>query len=413
MALDPDVFFLLLLPPLLFLDGWLHPQGRPRRDADRRHAGIGAGGLHGAWHRAADPLVDPRAAAGGVHAGGRDLADPIAVSAIAGQTPLPLRMPHLEGEALFNDASGLVCMRFAVAAALTGSFGLSQALLDFLWVASGGLGVGFAVTWLVTRARSSSPSVLVGDDGGAQILASVLIPFGVYLLAEALHCSGILAAVAAGITMGHSPHAHWQAVTRIRRTAVYTLQLLANGSVFVLLGEQIPSILAGAGETVLPTGHHNPWWSGWASSSPWLLRVGLGIDEGRLPGHAVPRADVPRPAVACGGCHVGGGRAGRRHAGRRAHLAFGAEQWHTLSGRDLAIFLAAGVILMSLLVATVLLPRALRGVVLRRRPVSPRRNRPYGQPKPPSVRSNVPSLLAASTSQRASTPVSTRQRRPV
>src|SRR2546429_10024437 len=95
-------------------------------------------------------------------------------------------------------------MRFAVAAALTGSFGLSQALLDFLWVASGGLGVGFAVTWLVTRARSSSPSVLVGDDGGAQILASVLIPFGVYLLAEALHCSGILAAVAAGITMGHS-----------------------------------------------------------------------------------------------------------------------------------------------------------------------------------------------------------------
>src|SRR2546427_7515552 len=54
---------------------------------------------------------------------------------------LPICMRRiLEGEALFNDASGLVCMRFAVAAALTGSFGLSQALLDFLWVASGGLG---------------------------------------------------------------------------------------------------------------------------------------------------------------------------------------------------------------------------------------------------------------------------------
>ncbi len=143
-ALDPDVFFLLLLPPLLFLDGWRIPKDDLRRDAPTvvtlalglvvfTVLGIGLL-IH--WLIPAVPLPVAFALAAVISP-----TDPIAVSAIAGQTPLPLRMRRiLEGEALFNDASGLVCMRFAVAAALTGSFGLSQALLDFLWVASGGLG---------------------------------------------------------------------------------------------------------------------------------------------------------------------------------------------------------------------------------------------------------------------------------
>ena len=77
--------------------------------------------------------------------------DPIAVSDIAGRTPVPTRMqPVLEGEALFNDASDLVCMRLAVAAALTGSVALSAALLSFLWVVLGGLAIGAGVTWLAT-----------------------------------------------------------------------------------------------------------------------------------------------------------------------------------------------------------------------------------------------------------------------
>ncbi|MCQ8140296.1 cation:proton antiporter domain-containing protein, partial [Vibrio parahaemolyticus] len=69
--------------------------------------------------------------------------DPIAVSAIAARVPIPKRMMHiLEGESLLNDASGLVCLRFAVAAALTGSFSAGQAALSFLWVAGAGLAIG-------------------------------------------------------------------------------------------------------------------------------------------------------------------------------------------------------------------------------------------------------------------------------
>jgi len=151
-------------------------------------------------------------------------------------------------------------MRVALAAALTGGFPLQGAIGSFLWVSLAGVAVGVATTWLVTRTNADM-SVLLGDGGAAQILLTLLILTGSYLLAEFLHCSGILAAVAAGITMGFTPHSHWQAVTRIRRTAVWdTVQFAANGSIFVLLGEQIPFILAAAGQRVRITGHHNPWW---------------------------------------------------------------------------------------------------------------------------------------------------------
>ncbi|MEB0059437.1 Na+/H+ antiporter [Variovorax sp. LG9.2] len=373
-ALDPDVFFLVLLPPLLFLDGWRIPKDDLRREAPTIltlalglvvFTVLGLGLLiH--WFVPAMPLAVGFALAAIISP-----TDPIAVAAIAGQTPLPLRMRRiLEGEALFNDASGLVCMRFAVAAALTGSFLLSQAVLDFLWVALGGLSIGCAVTWLLTKARSAS-SVLVGDDGGAQILVSVLIPFGVYLLAEAMHCSGILAAVAAGITMGHSPHSHWQAVTRIRRTAVWdTLQLVANGSVFVLLGEQIPAILAGAAQTVRITGHQNPWWlavyvSGivlalaalrfvWVWTSMQLAFLGMRSFK------QVPRAAQWRVVAAMS---VAGVRGAITLAGVLT-LPLAMADGSPFPGRDLAILLAAGVIVVSLTVATVLLPRVLRGLTL-------------------------------------------------
>src|SRR5690606_24726076 len=123
------------------------------------------------------------------------------VSAIAARVPIPKRMMHiLEGESLLNDASGLVCLRFAVAAALTGSFSIGAAALNFLWVAVAGLAVGVAVTVAASRAKAWVTKKW-GEDTGSQILVSLLMPFGAYLLAEHLHASGILAAVSAGVTM--------------------------------------------------------------------------------------------------------------------------------------------------------------------------------------------------------------------
>src|SRR5690606_6830028 len=127
----------------------------------------------------------------------------------------------LEGESLLNDASGLVCFRFAVAAALTGGFSLAQATMSFLWVAAGGLAIGIGFTLLVNRAQMFL-SRRLGEESGTPILVNLLIPFGAYLLAEELHASGILAAVAAGITMSYVElTGRALATTRVQRAAVW------------------------------------------------------------------------------------------------------------------------------------------------------------------------------------------------
>lgn len=188
--------------------------------------------------------------------------DPIAVSAIAARVPVPKRMMHiLEGESLLNDASGLVCLQFAIAAALTGTFSLFNAGLNFLWVALGGIAVGVSVTWTIVRAQEWT-SEHFGAESGSQILTSLLIPFAAYLAAETIHCSGILAAVAAGMAMSFTEASgRTLAITRVRRSTVWdVVQFAANGIIFVLLGEQLPGILSNAIDTVRITGHRNPWW---------------------------------------------------------------------------------------------------------------------------------------------------------
>lgn len=145
-TLEPDIFFLLFLPPLLFLDGWRIPPDDMFKDGVTIlelalglvvFTVIGMGFfIH--WMLPAMPLAVAFALAAVISP-----TDPIAVSAIAQRTPIPKRLMHiLEGESLLNDASGLVCMRFAIAAALTGSFSVGAATLNFLWVAIGGIVIG-------------------------------------------------------------------------------------------------------------------------------------------------------------------------------------------------------------------------------------------------------------------------------
>jgi NhaP-type Na+/H+ or K+/H+ antiporter len=148
--LQPDIFFLLFLPPLLFLDGWRIPKAGLFRDKGTilqlalglvvfTVAGVG---YFVSWMIPAMPLAVAFALAAIVSP-----TDPIAVSAIASRVPIPRRLMHiLEGESLLNDASGLVCMRFAVAAALTGVFSPVDAFGTFLWTAIGGVAIGVGVT---------------------------------------------------------------------------------------------------------------------------------------------------------------------------------------------------------------------------------------------------------------------------
>jgi len=154
--LDPDIFFLLFIPPLLFLDGWRIPKGAFFRDW--RPILIPAIGLVvftvigvGLLISQLIPAI-PLAVAFAL-AAILSPTDPVAVSAITRGVPVPSRLMHiLEGEALLNDASGLVCFRFAVAAALTGAFSFSEASAGFVLSAAGGLLAGAAVAWAASGA---------------------------------------------------------------------------------------------------------------------------------------------------------------------------------------------------------------------------------------------------------------------
>ncbi|ACB94870.1 Na+/H+ antiporter [Beijerinckia indica] len=374
-TLDPEIFFLLFLPPLLFLDGWRIPkEGLFRDKGTILELALGLVvftvvlvGFFVNWMIPAMPLAVAFALAAIVSP-----TDPIAVSALASRVPIPNRMMHiLEGESLLNDASGLVCMRFAVAAALTGQFSLTQAFGTFLWLAIGGIAIGVGVTWIVTKVKYWIAR-LVGEDTGAQILISLLIPFGAYLLAEHFHCSGILAAVAAGITMSYVEQSgHILAITRVRRSTVWdTVQFTANGIIFVLLGEQLPEIVNGATRVVRETGHHDPIWL-----LVYILAINLALGVLRFAWvwlslrftlfrasrQGYPVKIQTMRVVSC--VSLAGVRGTITLAGVLT-LPLSMPDWSPFPARDLAICLAAGVIVISLIVAGVGLPPLLKGLEL-------------------------------------------------
>ncbi len=374
-VLEPDLFFLLFLPPLLFLDGWRIPkEGLFRDKGTILELALGlvvftvvGVGFFINWMVPAMPLAVAFALAAIVSP-----TDPIAVSAIAARVPIPKRLMHiLEGESLLNDASGLVCMRFAVAAALTGTFSPADAFATFLWLAFGGIAIGAGVTWAAMKAKTWI-SRRFGEDSGSQILVSLLIPFASYLLAEHLHCSGILAAVAAGITMSYAEQAgHVLAVTRVQRSAVWdTVQFAANGIIFVLLGEQLPKIVSGAAEVVRETGHHDPAWL-----VIYIVAINLALAALRLLwAWASLRFTLFRAArrgktVATPSWRlvVATSLAGVRGAITLAGvltLPLTMNDGSPFPARDLAILLAAGVIIVSLVAASIGLPRLLKNLEL-------------------------------------------------
>lgn len=267
-----------------------------------------------------------------------------------------------------NDASGLVTFKFALAAAITGAFSLANASLTFVLVAIGGLLVGVALSWLVGRLRAWM--IARGwDDPATHVVFMLLLPFAAYVLAERLGVSGILSAVAAGMMQSWLDLLPRQTSTRLLNRSVWSLLEFAfNGLIFLLLGLQLPDIIKAV------VSHESSLWPTlfyrclevvaiflalvmlrfiWVQSI-WRLSVLLRRWRGKGELTQVPTAR------SCWLLTVGGVRGAVTLAGvMSVPMLMGGEAFPE---RDLLIFIAAGVILLSLVTACIALPLLLRGL---------------------------------------------------
>jgi CPA1 family monovalent cation:H+ antiporter len=246
---NPELFLVLFIPPLLFADGWKTPTSEFLHHG-REIIGlalvlvlvtvVGIGFLI-YYLVPGIPLIPAFALAAVLSP-----TDAVALSGIVGEGRIPKKiMGILQGEALMNDASGLVSLKMAVAVAVgTMVFTVGGATVEFFKVAIGGLLAGIAVSWLYGKSLRLM-SRWSGDEPATQILLLLLLPFASYLIAEHIGVSGILASVAAGMTITRSGVLRSAPLAmRLRANSVWAmLEFVFNGMVFLLLGLQLPGIL--------------------------------------------------------------------------------------------------------------------------------------------------------------------------
>jgi CPA1 family monovalent cation:H+ antiporter len=245
LELDPDIVFLVILPPLLFSAAYVTSW----RDFRYNLVSILmlAFGLVGftvfgvaAASRWILPGFDWRM--GLVLGAVVSTTDAVAATSIARRLGLPKRIVDiLEGESLVNDASGLLALEFATALLVTGHTpSVMEGLWRLLFLIVASIVIGLLIAKLIHF------TLLKIDDASIEITITLIAPYFAYLAAEGAHSSGVLATVACGLYLGHKRSFYLSTGARLTGQAVWeTLTFVLNGFVFLLIGFQLPYILSG------------------------------------------------------------------------------------------------------------------------------------------------------------------------
>ncbi|WP_028120806.1 Na+/H+ antiporter [Epilithonimonas tenax] len=154
----------------------------------------------------------------------------------------------LEGESLLNDASSLIIFRFALVAVGTGQFIWQDAIVSFVWMLVGGLGVGLLLGWLFVKAHKLLPT-----DAPSDIALTIIEPYVMYWIAEQVHSSGVLAVVAGGLFMSVRRLQFLDSTSRIHGYSVWeSFIFILNGVVFLIIGLELPEIVDGLRKDQIP-----------------------------------------------------------------------------------------------------------------------------------------------------------------
>ena len=357
--MEPELFFVLFIAPLLFHDG---------KNVSRRalwklrkpilllalglvFLTVFAIGYLVYWLIPSIPLPAAFALAAILSP-----TDVVAVSAISSRVKIPKTIMHLlEGEGLMNDASGLVAFKFAVAATVTGVFSLAQASGSFLVISIGGLAGGTILSILIIQLKIFIRRLGM-EDVTIHMLIQLLTPFVIFYLVEHVHLSGILSVVAAGIVhtiyreRDQSPAMQLQVVSQSTWTV---LIYILNGLVFLLLGLQIPSVISEI--------YKDPLFNNWEvskyifilSAALLFLRF-LWIAAAWQWGWLKKQIEMPSMR-AIGIITISGVRGAVTLAGAFT-IPYVLADGSPFPQRSLIIFIAAGVILVTLLSASIFLP---------------------------------------------------------
>lgn len=244
--LDTEWFLLLFIAPLLYSDAWRFPK---KELWELRGPIFGnaillvfittiVGGFLIYWMVPQLPLPVALAIAAILSP-----TDPVAVSAIASEAKLPPSIMHLvAGESLINDASGLVGFKFAVAAATAGTFSLWQATGEFFYVSIMGALVGALMGFLINGIGDWLSSHAI-NDVSLRVVIQLFTPFLVYITAEEINASGVIAVVVAAIILNiHTKH-DVDYTGELHVVGINTWNVfgyLLNGYIFVILGIEFP-----------------------------------------------------------------------------------------------------------------------------------------------------------------------------
>jgi CPA1 family monovalent cation:H+ antiporter len=251
LELEPDVVFLVFLPPLLQYAGYSASPRELRAElAPLTWLVLGLSLATMACVAVVAETVIPSINWTEAFVLGAIVAptDPVSAIATFDRVGVADRVSTLvEGESMINDAVGLVAYKVAVAAVVSGAFSTSEAVDDLVIGVVGGIAIGLAISWLVARALRRL------DDIPLMTLLTVFTAYAAFALADGIGASGVLAAVTSGLYSGWRSHEIFDADSRLNAQAFWRVLILTlNAILFVLVGLQFPEVLRRVGEQFSP-----------------------------------------------------------------------------------------------------------------------------------------------------------------
>jgi CPA1 family monovalent cation:H+ antiporter len=246
-GLDPNLVFLVFLPPLLYSAAWtLSWREFQRNFVSIAMLAVGlvlftvlglamaAGSLLPGFDWKSAVLLGAVVAA----------TDAIAATSIARRVGLPQRIVHiLEAESLVNDGTGLLALQFGLAILMTGRTpSIVEGVGRLVFLIGGGVFVGLAIGGVIALFEKWV------DDGPIEIVISILVPYAAYLIGDRAHASGVIAVIACGMYMSRKSPEYMSPQVRLQMTAVWdALTFVLNGIVFVVIGLQLPYVMGQIG----------------------------------------------------------------------------------------------------------------------------------------------------------------------